>query len=144
MKCPVDDAVLVMSERSGVEIDYCPTCRGVWLDRGELDKILDRAARDLAPAGPAPAAQPAEAAAPPPSASPPPPPERSRYGGPFDDAPVPPPHPEPGYAPQPGYPPRRGFFFGSGPSAPSPEDYYGGGYGHYPRRRRSWLDELFD
>nr|WP_311836286.1 zf-TFIIB domain-containing protein [Cellulomonas fimi] len=35
---------LVMSERQGVEIDYCPTCRGVWLDRGELDKILDRAA----------------------------------------------------------------------------------------------------
>ena len=44
MQCPVDNTTLVMSERSGVEIDYCPTCRGVWLDRGELDKILDRAA----------------------------------------------------------------------------------------------------
>lgn len=44
MHCPVDSTVLVMSERSGVEIDYCPQCRGVWLDRGELDKILDRAA----------------------------------------------------------------------------------------------------
>jgi Zn-finger nucleic acid-binding protein len=44
MQCPVDQTVLVMSERSGVEIDYCPTCRGVWLGRGELDKILDRAA----------------------------------------------------------------------------------------------------
>lgn len=44
MKCPIDGADLVMSERQGVEIDYCPTCRGVWLDRGELDKILDRAA----------------------------------------------------------------------------------------------------
>ena len=44
MKCPVDaDVDLVMSERQGVEIDYCPTCRGIWLDRGELDKILDRA-----------------------------------------------------------------------------------------------------
>ena len=43
MKCPVDDATLLMSERSGVEIDYCPECRGVWLDRGELDKILERA-----------------------------------------------------------------------------------------------------
>ena len=42
MKCPVDNATLLMSERQGVEIDYCPTCRGVWLDRGELDKILDR------------------------------------------------------------------------------------------------------
>ena len=43
MKCPVDSIDLVMSERSGVEIDYCPQCRGVWLDRGELDKIIDRA-----------------------------------------------------------------------------------------------------
>ena len=44
MKCPIDDAQLVMSERSGIEIDYCPQCRGVWLDRGELDKIVERAA----------------------------------------------------------------------------------------------------
>ena len=44
VKCPVDQVELVMSERQGVEIDYCPKCRGVWLDRGELDKILDRAA----------------------------------------------------------------------------------------------------
>lgn len=44
MKCPTcADQVLVMSERHGVEIDYCPQCRGVWLDRGELDKLLDRA-----------------------------------------------------------------------------------------------------
>lgn len=42
MNCPVDGAVLEMSERSGVEIDYCPMCRGVWLDRGELDKIIER------------------------------------------------------------------------------------------------------
>ena len=43
MKCPIDNAELVMSERQGIEIDYCPTCRGVWLDRGELDKIIERA-----------------------------------------------------------------------------------------------------
>ena len=42
MKCPIDQTQLVMSERSGIEIDYCPQCRGVWLDRGELDKIIDR------------------------------------------------------------------------------------------------------
>ncbi|AOO64522.1 zf-TFIIB domain-containing protein [Sulfurospirillum halorespirans] len=43
MKCPVCGTVdLLMSERSGVEIDYCPQCRGVWLDRGELDKIIER------------------------------------------------------------------------------------------------------
>ena len=45
MKCPsCPDSILVLSERQGVEIDYCPTCRGIWLDRGELDKLLDRAA----------------------------------------------------------------------------------------------------
>ena len=43
MKCPVCTNVdLLMSEKQGVEIDYCPTCRGVWLDRGELDKIIER------------------------------------------------------------------------------------------------------
>lgn len=43
MQCPVDGETLVMTDRSGVEIDYCPKCRGVWLDRGELDKIIERA-----------------------------------------------------------------------------------------------------
>jgi Zn-finger nucleic acid-binding protein len=42
MLCPIDQTELVMTERQGVEIDYCPKCRGVWLDRGELDKIIDR------------------------------------------------------------------------------------------------------
>ena len=46
-----------MTDRQGVEIDYCPSCRGIWLDRGELDKLLDRAAAAIAPA-PAPAAVP--------------------------------------------------------------------------------------
>ena len=45
MKCPVCNVDLVMSERSGIEIDYCPQCRGVWLDRGELDKIIERNAQ---------------------------------------------------------------------------------------------------
>lgn len=44
MKCPVcPDATLLMTHRQGVEIDYCPQCRGVWLDRGELDKLIDLA-----------------------------------------------------------------------------------------------------
>ncbi|AJD01030.1 Uncharacterized protein conserved in bacteria [Campylobacter lari] len=43
MNCPVcENTALMMSERNGVEIDYCPKCRGVWLDRGELDKIIER------------------------------------------------------------------------------------------------------
>lgn len=45
MLCPVCNVDLVMSERSGVEIDYCPKCRGVWLDRGELDKIIERSSQ---------------------------------------------------------------------------------------------------
>jgi Zn-finger nucleic acid-binding protein len=54
MKCPhCPEATLVMSERQGIEIDYCPQCRGVWLDRGELDKLVERAASAQ------PAAQPA-------------------------------------------------------------------------------------
>ncbi|WP_025155940.1 zf-TFIIB domain-containing protein [Leifsonia aquatica] len=54
MKCPTDNATLVMSERNGIEIDYCPDCRGVWLDRGELDKIIDRAGATAPAATPAP------------------------------------------------------------------------------------------
>jgi uncharacterized protein len=46
MNCPVcREVALVMADRSGIEIDYCPQCRGVWLDRGELDKIIERSAQ---------------------------------------------------------------------------------------------------
>ncbi|HEV2758167.1 MAG TPA: zf-TFIIB domain-containing protein [Acidimicrobiales bacterium] len=46
MQCPVDGTTLLMSERQNVEIDYCPQCRGVWLDRGELDKLISRSESD--------------------------------------------------------------------------------------------------
>lgn len=49
MQCPIDGTQLVMTDRAGVEIDYCPKCRGVWLDRGELDKIIERSAVPAAP-----------------------------------------------------------------------------------------------
>lgn len=69
MLCPIDQTTLVMSERKGIEIDYCPTCRGVWLDRGELDKVIDRSVENeiaaenrpttpVAPSAPAPAMPP--------------------------------------------------------------------------------------
>jgi uncharacterized protein len=92
MLCPIDKTPLTMSERQNIEIDYCPTCRGVWLDRGELDKIIERSASQSSP----------------PRAADP---------------------PMTGHAPQPGF---------------------GGGYGqpHYPqpyhKRRKSFLEELFD
>jgi len=81
MKCPACTTVaLVMSERQGIEIDYCPECRGIWLDRGELDKIIQRSTADQAPqAAPAPA--------------PPAPPPQPGYAPP----------PQAGYAPQHGH-----------------------------------------
>ena len=98
MPCPVDGATLVMSERSGIEIDYCPTCRGVWLDRGELDKIIERNnASQVQPQQPAPPQQ--------------------------QQAPQ---HPQ------------------SGPWGAPPQQY-GHGYGHKPyKRRKSFLEDLFD
>lgn len=63
MLCPIDGTQLVMADRQGVEIDYCPQCRGVWLDRGELDKIIERSV---------------------PAAAPPPPPQASAPRG-YDD-----------------------------------------------------------
>lgn len=97
MACPVDGATLVMSERSGIEIDYCPSCRGVWLDRGELDKIIERNAESLAP-----------------------PPQQQQ---------------------QPAAPPQQNPWAG----APPQQQHYGHGYGHKPhKRRKSFLDELFD
>ena len=82
MSCPACNVPLVMSERQGIEIDYCPRCRGVWLDRGELDKIIERSA----PAAPQP-------------------------------TPVPYAAPPTGYGHKPAY---------------------------YPKRRKSFLEELFD
>ncbi|KPN64422.1 hypothetical protein SAMN04488527_101451 [Aliiroseovarius crassostreae] len=58
MKCPIDGAELRMAERQGVEIDYCPQCRGVWLDRGELDKIIEKATPAVELADPAPYREP--------------------------------------------------------------------------------------
>lgn len=52
MSCPICKTGLTLSERSGIEIDYCPTCRGVWLDRGEIDKIIERSVADMRPAPP--------------------------------------------------------------------------------------------
>ena len=79
MACPVDGTTLVMSARQNIEIDYCPACRGVWLDRGELDKIIERSAAESGPPPQAPQAP---------------------------QAPYPPQAPHPQQAP---YPPRGGY-----------------------------------
>jgi Zn-finger nucleic acid-binding protein len=122
MQCPNDGAVLVMSERSGIEIDYCPTCRGVWLDRGELDKIVERAAQEFARGAAAPST-PAPQMAPPQPA-----PQQQGYPeNPFDAL-------RQGNG---GYDDRRSDQRG----------YDQGGYDQgYPRKKRkdNWLSELFD
>lgn len=118
MNCPLDSTPLVMSDRSGIEIDYCPQCRGVLLDRGELDKIIERsfsaapAAAPQAPVQQAPA-QPVYQA-----------PQQQGYQ-----------QQQPGYQQQPqqGFNPRD--LFGSGQST----DQYG-----RKRKKDNWLSELFD
>ena len=117
MKCPVDDETLVMADRNGIEIDYCPKCRGVWLDRGELDKIIERAGAAQAPAQPA-------AAAPPP-----PPPQATGYAQPA-------PPPPPGYAPQ-------GYGRPKYDSDDRNSDEYYRKHG-YHKKRKSLLGEIFD
>ncbi|MEP1588986.1 zf-TFIIB domain-containing protein [Sulfitobacter sp.] len=52
MRCPVCDVALSMADRQGIEIDFCPDCRGVWLDRGELDKIIERSIGEATPPPP--------------------------------------------------------------------------------------------
>jgi Zn-finger nucleic acid-binding protein len=94
MPCPSCNVPLVMSERQGVEIDYCPQCRGVWLDRGELDKIIERSGRDMAP-----------------------PPQQTRQAPP----------------PQQSYPQDHGH-----------QGYGQPQYGYHKKRRKSFLEELFD
>ena len=79
MACPIDGNTLVMSERQGIEIDYCPACRGVWLDRGELDKIIEKSSTESAQAAPPQAAQQ---------------PQHAQQGGPWGGQP-----PHPGHHP---------------------------------------------
>ena len=103
MACPIDGSALTMTERSGIEIDYCPQCRGVWLDRGELDKIIERNSQESAP----------------------PPPQQQQQ--------------QPQHAPPPQQAP-----WGQQPPYP-PQGHYGHGYGHKGyKRRKSFLEELFD
>lgn len=97
MKCPVcPDATLLMMHRQGVEIDYCPQCRGVWLDRGELDKLIELTV------GQSPSRQPVATHAP----------QRPD----FEDS-----------------------DHGSRPRHAPHEPY-----GQSPRRKKSWLNEIFD
>ena len=129
MLCPVCRVSLVMSERQGIEIDYCPKCRGVWLDRGELDKIIERSEQEqpaAAPQYPAPGAQ----AQPAPSFLPQGP--SAPWGGPAQ-----PQGPQP--APYPSYPPGSPGSHGD----PHHDGPYGGpGGGHYGEQG-GFLSRLF-
>ena len=115
MTCPVCHVALTMTERQGIEIDYCPQCRGVWLDRGELDKIIERSY---------------SAAAPPPQSPQSPSPE-ARFA--YDPRQAPPP---PSQARPPEYRDRR-----RDDDDDDDDDYRRRGGGG---RRKSWLEDLFD
>ncbi|MBO0898527.1 zf-TFIIB domain-containing protein [Cellulomonas sp. zg-ZUI222] len=116
MQCPVDQAQLVMTERQGVEIDYCPVCRGIWLDRGELDKIIDRAG---------PAAPGVDPRAVPGAAAPDPRLADTRAYGSYDR------------------PPDRGYDRDAYARGYDRDDR--GGYDRGKRKKReSWLEDLFD
>ena len=106
--CPSCRVALVMSERAGIEIDYCPQCRGIWLDRGELDKIIEKSGREAAAAAPVAA----------------PPQQQAGY------------QQQPGYQQPPVYqqPQQQGY-----------DPRYDQSHGHgYPKRKKSFLEELFD
>jgi len=123
MACPVDQTNLIMSERQGIEIDYCPTCRGVWLDRGELDKIIERTSAPGGGSASVPPQQPGHAG----------PPPQQGYAAP---------PPQPGYgAPGYGAPPPQGHWQPQGRPGHYGDDYY---KTHGYKRRKSWLEEIFD
>ena len=102
MACPVCRVPLSMSDRQGIEIDYCPQCRGVWLDRGELDKIIDRSVQ-----------QPAAVAAPLPQQSA---------------------QQQQSYSASPWPSDNRG----------APSGGYGSPHGKPYKKKKSWLDDIFD
>lgn len=121
MNCPTCDIELKIADRHGVEIDYCPKCRGVWLDRGELDKILDRATEMMRPIHQEPAPQPVQPVQP---ATP--------------GAPPIPSHPQQGY-PQQGYPQGPVVIY---KDDDDDDDYYKR-HG-YKKKRKNWLGDIFD
>jgi uncharacterized protein len=126
MKCPnCRDVTLVMTERQGVEIDYCPQCRGVWLDRGELDKLIERGALTQQPPAPTQPPQGYAQHIPPPQA-----PQQSYRPGLFD-APQ-----QPHHQHQQPYPPQQQPY-------PPQQRYPDDGY-YRQRKRKSWLSEIFD
>lgn len=153
MKCPADGTTLLMSERQGIEIDYCPDCRGVWLDRGELDKILEKAraeSEEAAPAPPLPPAPPTPVQAPsvaPPSAAPPVPPMQPPVQPPPAQAPGNDPRFDPrGYGDR----GREGDPYGQPRYDDREHRGYEGGYDrradprYRKKKRMDWLGDLFD
>lgn len=124
LPCPVCRVDLVMADRQGIEIDYCPKCRGIWLDRGELDKIIELSLRQ--------------------------PRDRDDIDRSFPASPAPRYAPDPrsnsGY----GDGDRHGGGHGSGHGGRHGGGHGGGGHGsdwsggHHGGRRRSWLRDLFD
>ena len=139
MLCPVDATPLVMADRSGVEIDYCPKCRGVWLDRGELQKLLAviRTEAEAADATPAPQAAAATYA---PQTQPG---FTPHAGQPVPTVPTPPGYAQ-GYAPPGGYPPPGQPGWHTRHDDSDDELRKRGGYYPHGYRKKSTFERIFD
>ncbi|MCA2212696.1 TFIIB-type zinc ribbon-containing protein [Jidongwangia harbinensis] len=135
MTCPKCHGDMRVYERSGVTVDQCTECRGIFLDRGELEKLFEAETNWNNQQAPGAPPRPQQPAGPPPGGYAPPPPAPPAPGG-YPQQP-------PGYPPQPGYgQPQPGYQQG----APA---YGQGGYGHHghyhnKRKKKSFLNELFD
>jgi uncharacterized protein len=137
MTCPKCHGEMRVYERSGVTIDQCTECRGIFLDRGELEKLFEAESNyNTRQAPPRPAAAPA-----PGGYAPPAPPA---HGGGYAPPPPPPGYGQPGYG-QPGY--AQPAAHGYPPAAPAAYGHHGhyrqpGHHGHY-KRRKSFLNDFF-
>lgn len=132
--CPACRVDLVMSERQGIEIDYCPKCRGVWLDRGELDKIIERSGQEDR----------ARSSVEPPSEDQARPSFMPQAGTPTPWGGVPQGSPQPGPPPYSDYPPQGGRGYYDAHQGGSYDDRHGGGHGGGHGRNRGFLGRLFD
>ena len=140
MTCPKCHGEMRVYERSGVTVDQCTECRGIFLDRGELEKLFEAEANFNTRQAPPPQQPPRPQQAPQPGGYAPPPPPPGGGG-----------YPPPAYGQQPGYPaPAPAYGQHGGGYAPAP-GYHGhyrqqGHHGHYQnkRRKKSFLNELFD
>jgi uncharacterized protein len=148
MTCPKCHGEMRVYERSGVTVDQCTECRGIFLDRGELEKLFEAEANfnsRQTPQAPRPAQAPPAAPQPGGYAPPPPPPPGGGYASPPPPGYGQPAYGQPGYGQQPGYAAAAPGYGGHAPQYGHHGHYRQGHHGHYRgKKKKSFLNELFD